>query len=69
MRRVFWKQLSILGTTMGSPEDFAAMVAFVNEKKIVPLASHAFPLAEGNRALEAMEKADQFGKIVLTVAP
>ncbi len=69
MRRVFWKQLSILGTTMGSPEDFAAMVAFVNEKKIVPLASHAFPLADGNRALEAMEKADQFGKIVLTVAP
>ena len=67
MRRVFWKQLSILGTTMGSPEDFAAMVAFVNEKKIIPLASHAFPLADGNRALEAMEKADQFGKIVLTV--
>ncbi len=68
MRRVFWKQLSILGTSMGSPEDFAAMVAFVAEKKIVPLASHAFPLAEGNRALEAMEKADQFGKIVLAVS-
>ena len=43
MRRVFWKQLSILGTTMGSPEDFAAMVAFVTDKKIVPLASHTFP--------------------------
>ncbi len=67
MRRVFWKQLSILGTTMGSPEDFAAMVAFVVEKKIVPLTSHTFPLAEGNAALQAMEKADQFGKIVLTV--
>ena len=68
MRRVFWKQLSILGSTMGSPGDFAAMTAFVAEKKIVPLASHAFPLAEGNAALEAMEKADQFGKIVLNVA-
>ena len=67
MRRVFWKQLSILGTTMGSPEDFAEMTAFVSEKKIVPLASHAFPLAEGNDALAAMEKADQFGKIVLTL--
>ncbi len=68
MRRVFWKQLSILGTTMGSPGDFAAMTAFVAEKKIVPLASHTFPIAEGNAALEAMEKADQFGKIVLSVS-
>ena len=52
MRRVFWKQLSILGTTMGSPEDFAAMVRFVEEKKIMPLADgHVFPLAEGNAAL------------------
>ncbi len=66
MRRVFWKQLSILGTTMGSPEDFAAMVGFVAEKKIVPLTSHTFPLADGNDALHAMEKSDQFGKIVLT---
>ena len=53
---------------MGSPEDFAAMTAFVTERKIVPLASHTFPLAEGNAALAAMEKADQFGKIVLNVA-
>ena len=68
MRRVFWKQLSILGTSMGNPEDFAAMVAFVNEKKIVPLASHVFPLVDGNHALEAMEKSDQFGKIVLAVS-
>ncbi len=68
MRKVFWKQLSILGTTMGSPEDFAAMVRFVEEKKIVPLAEHAFPLAEGNAALEAMENAEQFGKIGLTMA-
>ena len=68
MRRVFWKQLSILGTTMGSPEDFAAMVRFVEEKKIVPLAEHVFPLAEGNAALAAMAGAEQFGKIVLTVS-
>ncbi len=67
MRRVFWKQLSILGTTMGSPEDFAAMVRFVEEKKIQPLAERVFPLAEGNAALQTMENAEQFGKIVLTV--
>ncbi len=67
MRRVFWKQLSILGTTMGSPEDFAAMIRFVEEKRLVPLAEHVFPLAEGNTALAAMESAEQFGKIVLTI--
>jgi NADPH:quinone reductase-like Zn-dependent oxidoreductase len=66
MRRVFWKQLSILGTTMGSPADFAAMVAFVSEHQIVPIAEHVFPFAEANAALEAMADAAQFGKIVLT---
>ncbi len=67
MRRVFWKQLSILGTTMGSPEDFAAMIRFVVEKQVTPLADHVFPLAEGNSALAAMASAEQFGKIVLTI--
>lgn len=67
MRKVFWKQLSILGSTMGSPEDFAAMIRLVNEHKITPLADLTFPLAEGNAALQAMENAEQFGKIVLTI--
>ena len=67
LRKVFWKQLSILGSTMGSPADFAAMLRFVEEKKIVPVAETTFPLAEGNAALQAMERAEQFGKIVLTV--
>ena len=52
---------------MGSPEDFAAMVSFVAAHGVVPVASHTFGLAEGNDALQAMEKADQFGKIVLSV--
>jgi zinc-binding alcohol dehydrogenase/oxidoreductase len=66
MRRVFWKQLSILGTTMGSPSDFAAMVRFVEDHRLVPLAEKSFPLREGNAALATMEAAEQFGKIVLT---
>ena len=67
MRRVFWKQLSLLGTTMGSPADFAAMVRFVGEHRIVPLADHVFPMAEGDAALRAMAGAEQFGKIALTL--
>ena len=67
MRKVFWKQLSILGSTMGSPEDFAEMIRFVDHHQIVPVADLTFPLAQGNEALEAMDSAEQFGKIVLTV--
>lgn len=67
MRKVFWKQLNLCGSTMGSPGDFAAMAQFVAQHRITPLAEHVFPLAEGNAALAAMEAAEQFGKIVLTV--
>ena len=67
MRRVFWKQLSILGSTMGSPADFGDMLRLVNEHRITPLADRTFPLAHGNAALDAMEAAAQYGKLVLTV--
>ena len=67
LRKVFWKQLSILGSTMGSPEDFAEMIRFVNHHQITPLADLTFPLAQGNDALRAMDSAEQFGKIVLTI--
>ena len=67
MRKVFWKQLTICGTTMGSPADFAAMSRFVDEHRITPLTGHVFPLAEGNAALAAMDRGEQFGKIVLAV--
>ena len=67
VRRIFWKQLNILGTTMGSPEDFAAMVAFVNKYSLRPVIDKIFQLAEGEIALRRMENAQQFGKIVLRV--
>lgn len=69
LRRVFWKQLSILGSTMGSPADFAAMTRFVEEHGITPVADTVFPLAEGNAALAAMDATEQFGKIGLTISP
>ena len=67
MRKVFWKQLSILGSTMGSPDDFAEMMGFVDRHQIIPVADLTFPLAQGNEALRAMDSAEQFGKIILTV--
>ena len=65
--KIFWKQLSILGSTMGSPQDFAAMLAFVTEKQIVPVVDEVFPLAEAEAAFRRLENSQQFGKIVLKI--
>lgn len=66
-RKVFWKQLSLLGTTMGSPADFAAMTRFVTRHAIHPVVSASFKLAEFAAAFDLMERGAQFGKIVLRV--
>lgn len=65
MQPVFWKQISILGSTMGSLREFRAMLAFVAKHEIVPVVDSVFPLSEGNAAFEKMGKGTQFGKIVL----
>ncbi|MGY8769648.1 MAG: zinc-binding dehydrogenase [Pirellulales bacterium] len=65
--KLFWKQLQLLGTTMGSPSDFASMLKFVGQKKIVPVIDSVRPLAEANAALESMKSSTQFGKLVLDI--
>ena len=65
MQPVFWKQISILGSTMGSLREFEDMLTFVDKHKIVPVVDSVFPISEGNQAFEKMEKGEQFGKIVL----
>jgi zinc-binding alcohol dehydrogenase/oxidoreductase len=64
-RKIFWKQLQLLGTTMGSPDDFKAMVDFVNKHQIVPVIDEVFPLADAQKAVNKMDKSSQFGKIIL----
>lgn len=64
---IFWKQLSILGSSMGSPQEFGRMLAFVEKKEIVPVVDSVFPLAEGNLAMEKLASGRQFGKIVLSI--
>lgn len=66
--KVFWKQLSILGSSMGSLPDFDAMLAFVNEHQLVPVVDKHFPLAEGEAALHYLAAGQQLGKVVLDIA-
>ena len=65
LRKVFWKQLSLLGSTMGSPSYWAAMTEFVGRHRVRPVVSDVFPIARGPEAFSLMEKGGQFGKIVL----
>ena len=66
-QRIFWKQLDILGTTMGSPDDFSNMIDFVNQHKIKPIVSHVFPLEEVNKALAVIAEGEQYGKVCLDI--
>ncbi|SFQ71368.1 zinc-binding dehydrogenase [Hymenobacter arizonensis] len=65
--KVFWKQLSLLGSTMGSEQDFDDMLQLVTEKSIVPVVDEVFPLAEGEAALRRLDAGAQFGKVVLKI--
>lgn len=65
---IFWKQLSILGSTMGSDQDFRAMLDFVNLHKVVPFVDSEFSIEEGYLGFQRMDKGEQFGKIVLKIA-
>jgi NADPH:quinone reductase-like Zn-dependent oxidoreductase len=65
MRKVFWKQLSLLGTTMGSATDFQMMTNFTALHAIHPVVSHRFPLDQVGEAFSLMEAGGQFGKIVI----
>ncbi len=66
-QKVFWKQLQIMGSTMGTPEEFRDMVRFVEEHKIKPVVDEIFDLAQGNDAFEKMKAGKQFGKLVLKI--
>ncbi|MDG2168425.1 MAG: zinc-binding dehydrogenase [Opitutales bacterium] len=68
MRKVFWKQLRLQGSTMGSPADFEAMLDFVTKQAIKPVVDATYPLEEGNEAIAQMKVSPQFGKYVLEVS-
>lgn len=65
MFKLFWKQLRIQGTTMGSPQDFKKMLELVHEKNIQPLIDTSYELNDINQALFLMQNSEQFGKIVI----
>lgn len=63
---LFWKHLTILGTSMGSPQDFRAMLDLFCDG-LRPAVDRVIPLPDARAAFERLANADQFGKIVLRV--
>lgn len=67
MFQVFWHQLDIRGTSMGSPADFQKMLHFTDKYRIKPVIDRVFEMQDVVAAAERMDHAEQFGKIVLRI--
>jgi NADPH:quinone reductase-like Zn-dependent oxidoreductase len=67
VRRLFWNQLEIIGSTMGSDRDVADMLRLVAGTRLHPLIERSYPLEKGAEALRALEAGDHFGKLVVEI--
>jgi NADPH:quinone reductase-like Zn-dependent oxidoreductase len=67
LHRVWWKQLTIYGSTMGTKEDFEAAFELVKSGRAKPVVDSVLPLAEARAGHERMEAGEQFGKIVFEI--
>ena len=67
LHRLWWKQLSVLGSSMGTPADFAGVYELVASGRVRPVVDRVFPLAEARAAHERLEAGEQLGKIVLSI--
>jgi NADPH2:quinone reductase len=66
LRQVFWKQLEILGSTMGTPAEYRRVMRLVFEGRLEPVIHRVMPLEQARQAHEMLEEGRVFGKLVLT---
>jgi zinc-binding alcohol dehydrogenase/oxidoreductase len=67
LHRVWWKELTIYGSTMGTKEDFEGAYELVAGGRVRPIVDKVFPLADAAAAHERLEDSAQFGKVVLRI--
>jgi NADPH:quinone reductase-like Zn-dependent oxidoreductase len=67
MRSIYWKQLSIYGTTMGTRDEFLSMLVLLESRNIKPIVDQTFDLFQVNEAFDRMQSQEQFGKILLKI--
>lgn len=66
---LFLKNITLRGSNVGNPQEFADMVAFVAEHRITPVVEKVFSLDQATEALSHLQRSHAFGKTVITVAP
>ncbi|HEY9286656.1 MAG TPA: zinc-binding dehydrogenase [Candidatus Dormibacteraeota bacterium] len=69
IRRIFQKQITIYGSTMGTRQDWEQLTRLMAAGRLKPVIDRTFPLEEATAAQERMERAEQFGKLVVTIPP
>ena len=67
VRRLFWNQWTIMGSTMGNDSEFDAVVKAFNEGRLVPTIDSVYELGDGKAAFARMASGEQFGKIVIKI--
>jgi NADPH:quinone reductase-like Zn-dependent oxidoreductase len=68
LRRLFWHQWSLLGSTLGSREEYAEIVRLAHQGRLWPVVDRVVPLADAARAFERLDRGEQVGKLVIEVA-
>jgi NADPH:quinone reductase-like Zn-dependent oxidoreductase len=67
LHRIWWKQLTIYGSTMGTREDFEGAYELVKSGRAKPVIDRVYPLSEARAAHERLDAGEQLGKIVLGI--
>ncbi len=65
--KIFFKELTIMGSTMGNDQDFESMVLLVNAHQIEPVVDTVFPLEEAQQAVEYLARGQHLGKVALRI--
>jgi NADPH:quinone reductase-like Zn-dependent oxidoreductase len=68
LRRLFWNQWTISGSTMGNDSEFDAVVNELRAGRLLPVVDSAFPIRDGRAAFERLQSGQQFGKVVVRVS-
>jgi NADPH:quinone reductase-like Zn-dependent oxidoreductase len=65
LRRIFWRQLRVLGVSLGSREDMRRLVEFVEERQVKPRIAAVYPVEEARAAFERLAAGQVLGKVVV----
>ena len=63
--RLFWKQVRIIGSTLGTKTEMETMLEFISTHQLHPVIDSTYALRDGNQALDYMKNHQQFGKLAL----